>query len=322
MGSGEVVRVGVIGRGFGLRMVAPVFEETDGCEVVDVVSPRDEAAVGQLCARPDVDLISIHSPPFMHVDHVRRAFDAGHAVLCDKPFGRTAEEAAEMCELADRSGAVGLLNFEMRFDPVQERLRAMALDGSIGRPEHFACTTYLAISRNPLRPYGWLFDAGLGGGWIGAWGSHIVDFLRWSFGEVTEVSSQTRTAVDERPDRDGKPQRCSAEDGFTAALTMASGVTAAIDSTFAGPVNLPPRTIVLGSEGMLEIGAGGVLTRHDSSGGQEEVAAGAPGDLKTPMRRWAAVVRDSVRAGRPEPGAPTFADGLACRQVLDRLRTA
>src|SRR5207237_281137 len=70
------VRVGVIGRGFGARIVAPVFEETEGCEVVDVVSPRDDDAVRALCSRADVGVVAVHSPPFCHRDLVLRALDA------------------------------------------------------------------------------------------------------------------------------------------------------------------------------------------------------------------------------------------------------
>ena len=96
MSDGATVRVGVIGLGIGARVVAPVFEETEGCTVVDLVSPRDDEAVRALCARTDVDLISVHSPPFLHLDHVRRAIEGGHAVLCDKPFGVNAAEAQVM----------------------------------------------------------------------------------------------------------------------------------------------------------------------------------------------------------------------------------
>ena len=53
------VRVGVIGLGFGGRVVAPSFASTEGCTVVDVVSPRDDKAVAALCTRRDVDLISV-----------------------------------------------------------------------------------------------------------------------------------------------------------------------------------------------------------------------------------------------------------------------
>jgi predicted dehydrogenase len=57
----------------------------------------------------------------------------------------------------------------------------------------------LAITRVPLRPYGWLFDDDLGGGWLRALGSHLVDFSRWTFGEVVDATGRLRTAVAERP---------------------------------------------------------------------------------------------------------------------------
>ena len=82
------MRVGVIGMGFEASMVAPAYEQTPGCEVVDVVSPRDVGAVADLCRRRDVDLISVHSPPFLHERDVTLAVENGHHVLCDKPFGQ------------------------------------------------------------------------------------------------------------------------------------------------------------------------------------------------------------------------------------------
>src|SRR4029077_15295081 len=78
------VKVTVVGTGFGARVVAPAFAATAGCEVVDVVSPRDERAGLRAIARPDVSLVSVHSPPFLHATHVRAALSEGKAVLCDK----------------------------------------------------------------------------------------------------------------------------------------------------------------------------------------------------------------------------------------------
>ena len=46
------MRVAVIGTGFGARVVAPAFAAADGCEVVEVVSPRDDDAVARAIARP------------------------------------------------------------------------------------------------------------------------------------------------------------------------------------------------------------------------------------------------------------------------------
>ena len=81
------MHVGLIGTGFGGRVVAGAFEAT-GCEVTDVVTARDAAGIAALC-RSELDLVSIHSPPFLHREHVAMALEAGRAVLCDKPFGRS-----------------------------------------------------------------------------------------------------------------------------------------------------------------------------------------------------------------------------------------
>jgi predicted dehydrogenase len=314
------VRIGVIGRGFGLRVVAPVFEQTQGCKVVDVVSPRDEPAVAALCARNDVDLISVHSPPFMHSQHVRWAIDGGHDVLCDKPFGRNASEAGFMHQLARDAGVVNLVNFEMRFDPVRRRLRQLIMDGCVGRPQHLLLMSWLSITRVPLRPHSWLFDAGRGGGWTGAWGSHIIDFIRWTLGDVADASGRISTAIAERPDSEGRLRRCTADDTFTAMLTTVTGSTATIDGTSAAPVSLPSHTLVIGSEGLLRVTGDRSITRYGTGGSSAEIEVDeGGGDLSFAMRRWSEVVRDSVQRGSADTAAPTFADGLACRRVLDRI---
>lgn len=313
------VRVGVIGRGFGARFVAPAFEATEGCEVVDVVSPRDAGAVAALCARADVDLVSVHSPPFLHLDNVRTAIEAGHAVVCDKPFGRNAGEAEQMHDLARDAGVVNLLNFENRYDPARERLRRLVQEGAIGQPDHFRDSTVLATTRVPLRPYGWLFDDDLGGGWLRSLGSHEIDFVRWCFGEVVDAVGELRTTITERPDVDGQMHECTADDGFTAALRLANGVTAIIDSTSASPLNLPPEMMVIGTDGVLHAQLDRItLARPEQEVEHIEVESGPP--LLFAQQRYAALVRDAVQRGAAEPGTPTFADGLACVQVMDQLR--
>ena len=322
MSDEQTVRIGVIGRGFGARVVAPVFAETEGCAVADVVSPRDDVAVRALCARDDVDVVAVHSPPFLHRDHVRYAVEAGHAVLCDKPFGRNAEDAVAMHDHAVAAGVLHLCNFEFRFHPAREQLRALVLDGAIGAVEHIQWSAFSAGSRLPLRRYGWLFDRDLGGGWVGAWGSHVVDFLRWTLGELPDATAELRTTIRERPDADGRMHHCTAEDGFTASLRSAGGVTVTIDTTFVAPVNVPSRVTVIGADGVLECVSDHRITLRTDEGLREELEVdhGRGDPHLLPMRRWAVAVRDTVRRGSVEPGTPTFADGLACAVVMDRLR--
>src|SRR5206468_10455069 len=118
------------------------FDEADGCEVVDVVSPRDDTDVSALCTRDDVDLIAVHAPPFLHRACVDRALDAGKAVLCDKPFGRNAADATAMVEHAHAAGAVALLNFEFRHHPGRMRLRELIQEGAIGEVRHLQWSVF------------------------------------------------------------------------------------------------------------------------------------------------------------------------------------
>ena len=313
----QALRVGVIGTGFGSWCVAPAWEATEGCEVVGPVSPRDDAAVAELCARDDLDVISIHSPPFLHLDHVRRAAEAGHAILCDKPFGLNAEEAEQMCKLADEAGILTFLNFERRFDPGRLRVRQLIADGAIGRPDHYLWSRQI----KPYHPrvFGWLCQSQFGGGWMPAQGSHLIDYTRWMFGEIADGHYIPRITVPELADRDGKLQRCDAEDGFVVTLRTEGGVSAVIDSTMVAPVDVPEHLAVLGTEGVIECTDEGVTVRTPEGVQEHAVDYGPKGGLFTSMQNFTEVIRDAVRGGQAHPDTPTFADGLACARVMDQI---
>lgn len=308
----------MIGTGFGRRIVAPTFAAV-GCDVADVVSARDDDAVRELCAR-DVDLISVHSPPFLHATHVRWALERGRAVLCDKPFGRSAAEAAALTAEATDAGVINLVNFEFRHEPARVRLRQLLDDGAVGRPEHVQWTVLNSGSRTPVRRFGWLFEARRGGGWIGAWGSHAVDAVRFLLGDVASADATRYLTIPRRPDREGALHDCDAEDGFAATMTLDSGPTVAIDTSFAAPVTLPTRLTVLGTAGAVEVVNDRYVSRRgiDGSKDEEELPRAAGDPHGTAMRVWAEQVRDAVRDRRQIE--PSFADGLACARVLDAWR--
>jgi predicted dehydrogenase len=312
------MRVGVIGTGFGGRVVAGAFE-ANGCRVTEVVTARDADAVRALC-RSEIDLVSVHSPPFLHRDHVAMALDAGRAVLCDKPFGRTLEDAEAMAAQADGAGVVHLVNFEFRHQPARVTMRDLLTSGAVGRPEHLAYTAYTSGSRVPLRPWGWLFDRSLGGGWVGAFGSHAIDLVRWLLGEATGAGAVTWTSIPERPGPDGTPVECDAEDSFTGWMRTASGATATVDTTFAAGVTTPARIMVTGSEGALEnVGDVRLVLRRVGEPTEQFDFARPEGDgHHEAMVAWAGVVRDAVTGDAP--AAPTFADGVACMRVMEQWR--
>lgn len=312
------VRVGIIGTGFGATTVAPAFRQAPDCEVVDVVTPRDAAAVAALCRRPDVDLISVHSPPFLHVEHIGLAVSASKAVLCDKPFGVTVADAEAMTESAERASVVNLLNFERRYDPLRLAVKEQIERGAIGTPDHFQYSRFTALPK-PL-PFGWLDRRELGGGWLAGQGSHLIDASRWLFGEVVAAAAMRRTFVPERVTADGVAHACDADNGFVATLATERGVTAVIDCAVEAAIGRPEVTRVWGSGGMIEIdGTDVVVTPREGEQQRLTIDLAGRTPLVASMERFAEVACDSVRAGVAASGVPTFADGLACSRVMESM---
>ena len=138
--------------------------------------------------------------------------------------------------------------------PMRQLLREMVHDGTLGAVEHVQSTAPLGGFAHPLRPYGWLFDRALGGGWIGAWASHAVDSLRFAFGtEVVDVEALLRIDVTERPDDDGEMHACTAEDGLSATLVLDTGTTVASTAASRPSRTLPPRFTRVRSRAVVEI---------------------------------------------------------------------
>ena len=304
------MKVAVIGTGFGKHAAAPVYENL-GLDV-EVISPRDDSAVQKAIAS-DVDLISVHSPPFMHADHVAAAIDHGHAVLCDKPFGRNASEAEAMRDRARAAGVLHFLNFEFRSNEAWAKLKHLAEDGIIGRPVHLNWTFYGSGLRG--RKYGWINDRERGGGWIGAYGSHLIDFTRWLFdSEVVDCGGVTRI--------DGSPPEATAEDSYSAWFKMANGCTASHDTGFAGAVPLAPRATLLGSAGSIELTADTTLVVY-RPGEDPESLEFPPSPRRSPPPALTSFLGDVVEAIRTGTQiAPSFDDGVAVAHAMDRLRAA
>jgi predicted dehydrogenase len=248
------------------------------------------------------------------------ALDAGRAVLCDKPFGRTVGEAVTMTEAAEAAGVVNLLNFEFRHQPARRTMHELLSSGVIGRPEHLSYTAFTSGSRVPLRPWGWLFDRSLGGGWVGAFGSHAIDLVRWLLGDVSAAGAAIWTTVTERPDADGTLRPCDAEDSFVGWIELTSGATATVDTSFTSGVPLAPRIVVTGSDGAIEnIGDTRLVVRgHDDLREEINFRAEAGDSHHEAMTAWAGAVRHAVIDGHQI--TPSFADGLACMRVMDQWR--
>jgi predicted dehydrogenase len=309
------MKVAVIGRGFGASAMAPAYQAL-GCDV-EVASSRDIEAVMRAIDR--ADLVSVHSPPFQHLDHVLAAIDAGKDVLCDKPFGRNADDARKMWDAAEQAGVLHFVNFEFRASAARRKVADLLAAGAVGAPRHVHYTSFANYLRK--RRYGWLNDNNLGGGWLGALGSHVIDAVRWYMGsEVSLCGGMSRVEVPMREDGQGGVVACTAEDAFAAWLSFENGTTATIEAASSASVVMPQRMVILGNDGAIEImGENLVTLSRNGEDAQVFDFTPAPGSPAWPaVHAWLADVLSAIADRRRI--TPDFGDGLATAIVLQELK--
>ncbi len=84
----------------------------------------------ELLADPDIDAVYNPLPNNLHVDWTIAAVEAGKHVLCEKPIGMNAEDAARLRPLAGKRHIMEA--FMVRFHPQWLRARELVRSGAIG----------------------------------------------------------------------------------------------------------------------------------------------------------------------------------------------
>ena len=341
----DPIRVAVLGNSFAARSQLPALRWAGNNEVIgiagrDLQKARRTAAEYDIptattdyrdlmAARPDLVLVS--TPVNLHRDMTLAAFDAGAAVLCEKPFALDATEGAAM--VAAARGRPAWVDHQLRWSPHVRAIRQMVADGLIGTPWHVRFEMLLPTTRFGTRPWSWWFDADRGGGILGAIGSHMLDLLRWLFGEIETVHCELETFVPQRPDAEGTLRPVTADEYAHLSLGFQSGLRGEVTTSIAIHADHAFFLQVSGSAGTLRLVDGEQLF-HAAPGAALEpldVEPGLPTAAEVGMRDpglfgrclplYLRDVIGAVTRGEADlEDAATFEDGLAIQRVLDAAR--
>ena len=348
----DFIGIGIIGSGFARTTQIPGFRACEGARVVMIASKHRENAERvarefdiehvasdwrEVIARDDVDLVSIVTPPVTHKEMTLAALDAGKAVLCEKPMAMNAEEAGEMRRRAERAGVLALIDHELRFLPGRLKAREMIQNGEIGEVRHVNLLFRSDSRASRDRKWDWWSDESIGGGALGAIGSHAIDGIRGLLGaEVSHVFGSLATHVAEREDeRTGEMRRVTTDDEANLILRfedgeLTKGATATISLSVVEQGTPKHRLEIFGSEGGLMIEESGELWHSQTGAGEWTRVDVMRGALAEGMRDggwsrgftiFSRAIVEALREGRNVvAGAATFEDGYRTQLVLDGAR--
>lgn len=338
-------RAVVVGTGFGGAVHVPAYVAHPAFELVGVAGIRTgtgaklAAQYGvrgyddwqDMLDREHPDVVSVVTAPNLHNEVSQYAIARGSHVICEKPMAYDLKEAAAMLEAARRAGVLGAINHEFRFMPARMALKKELLRGRIG---DVLAVSLTQVSRRRPRlledPIGWLSRAEAGGGMLGAIGSHLIDSVRWWFGDIVAVSAELYADVPQRTTIDGRLERVSADDGFHLLLTLAGGAHAFIDFV-SGMVEEPLTVTVQGTAGALRM-RGDEDLEYAAADGEFHGLPVTPLDPGVPvpaqsralvtnflefLNRFSALLTEHRQSGGD---LATFEDGFHVQQVLDAAR--
>jgi predicted dehydrogenase len=155
-------------------------EYTDGC-----FSSLEKA----LFFNPQIAVIANPAP--LHMQVALPLARAGVHLLIEKPLSQSLQNVDKLLNCVTKQGYVGLVGYCLRYDPAAVKFKEKLCDGKIGKILHVQvdCGSYLPDWRQG-QDYRQSVSANkkLGGGVLLEL-SHEIDYVRWFFGDLDDVSA-------------------------------------------------------------------------------------------------------------------------------------
>ncbi len=351
----QKLRVGIVGadaNGQGWAPLAhfPALRALPEYEIAALCTTREETARAAaarygvpdamhdyraLCARPDIDVVSVVVRAPNHYDVALAALEAGKHVYCEWPLAITTAQAATLVDLAQRQGVHTAVGLQARCDPTLRYARDLVAQGYIG--DVLAVDMVMLTTGAPERPSSKLWETKEAGGVsaLTVRGIHSLDALCLCVGELAELSARLATRIPQwRVTDTGAMADVEVPDNVLVHGRLASGaVVGAHIATL--PAATPGfRLEIHGRAGALHIATSGAPQRDANklAGAQgkaplvpmevpdsyREVPTGTPAGPPNNVAHLYRRLANAIRTGTPVE--PDFAAGLARHRLMDAIR--
>lgn len=281
--------------------------------------PKAYASLEELLADDRVEVVHVTSPNHLHHVHASAVLAAGRHIVCEKPLAMTSAESADLVQQAARSGKICAVNFNIRFYPLNQHLRAAIAGGELGEVRLIS-GHYFQDWLMYDTDWNWRLETEHGGALraVGDIGSHWLDLTSFTSGlRVSEVMADLTTFIKVRQMPAGRVETFSTE-------RAAQTVPREIKTEDAATILLRYENGARGLVGVSQISAGRKNSLKYEIDGSKAAAAwdseqpdglwlghrGRPNEL---LARDAALMTDAGRAAAALPGGHVegFADTFA-----------
>lgn len=169
------------------HQLAPAFKNTEHCRLAGIVTGTPEkeklwadkygipkgniynyANFDEIADNPDIDVVYVVLPNFMHSEFVIRAAQAGKHVFCEKPMANSTRECEAMIEACEKAGSKLGIGYRCQFEPHHQECIRLAREKAFGEMKMIEAGFGFTIGnpnqwrlKKPLAGGGALVDVGI-----------------------------------------------------------------------------------------------------------------------------------------------------------------
>jgi predicted dehydrogenase len=234
----RTLRIGLVGVGAAAQINhIPALKKTENVELVWLVDrdaekaervaqkfgvPNSSGRLDQMLDDESVEAVAVCTPNYLHAPMAVAALEAGKHVMCERPFARSADEAAAMVKAAKKADRVVVCTVQHRFRADSQLLRRFVEKGELGHI-FYAKAGWLR-QRTEWDSDEWRRQKKeSGGGVVLDLGFQMLDLALWVMGQPA-VESVTASVH--------RSRKGEVEDSATAFLRCDNGATIALEFTW------------------------------------------------------------------------------------------
>jgi predicted dehydrogenase len=183
-------RVGIIGYGGFGKFLHHWWAQLANAEVVAISDMNIQGETGHcktysnwrdLVNDPDIDIVSIVTPPALHVEMACAAMKANKHVLLEKPVAISEEGARQILETQKETGMEITVDHMIRYNPIFQSFMQLGKNGFFGKLRHAVVNNYAQDAALPTNH--WFWNEELSGGIFIEHGVHFFDIVNALSGE-------------------------------------------------------------------------------------------------------------------------------------------
>ncbi|GGD66707.1 Gfo/Idh/MocA family protein [Paenibacillus nasutitermitis] len=190
-GAMGIVYVDRLMRMKGVRVTAVCHpERAKAATLAELPQAIIYTSYSDMIARPDIDIICVTLPTYLHKEYVQIALEAGKHVICEKPLSLSEDDCWELMEISRAKGVKLCVAHVLRFFPEYKDARLRLRSGEVG------AVTSIRTTRASLLPAenSWFMDKRKSGGVVFDLMIHDIDYVLWLLGDqITHIRAEIIT---------------------------------------------------------------------------------------------------------------------------------